>query len=81
MDQLMHYREFELIEAATGNDAIRKVRDGHVDLMLLDVGLPDMDGRGGGQDPPARRVQEPDHHADRRTTAIPTRSWARIGRQ
>jgi DNA-binding response OmpR family regulator len=44
MDQLMHYREFELIEAATGNDAIRKVRDGHVDLMLLDVGLPDMDG-------------------------------------
>ena len=45
MDQLMHYREFELIEAANGNDAIRKVRDGHVDLMLLDVGLPDMDGR------------------------------------
>ena len=45
MDQLMHYREFELIEAATGNDAIRKVRDTQVDLMLLDVGLPDMDGR------------------------------------
>jgi DNA-binding response OmpR family regulator len=45
MDQLMHYREFELIEAATGNDAIRKVRDVQVDLMLLDVGLPDMDGR------------------------------------
>jgi DNA-binding response OmpR family regulator len=45
MDQLMHYREFELIEAATGNDAIRMVRDSHVDLMLLDVGLPDMDGR------------------------------------
>jgi DNA-binding response OmpR family regulator len=45
MDQLMHYREFELIEAATGNDAIRKVREAHVDLMLLDVGLPDMDGR------------------------------------
>ena len=45
MDQLMHYREFELIEASTGNDAIRKVRDLHVDMMLLDVGLPDMDGR------------------------------------
>ena len=45
MDQLMHYREFDLIEAATGNDAIRMVRDNHVDLMLLDVGLPDMDGR------------------------------------
>ena len=24
MDQLMHYREFELIEAANGNDAIRR---------------------------------------------------------
>ena len=45
MDQLMHYREFDLIEAATANDAIRKVRDINVDLMLLDVGLPDMDGR------------------------------------
>ena len=45
MDQLMHYREFELVEAGTANDAIRQVRDAHVDLMLLDVGLPDMDGR------------------------------------
>ena len=45
MDQLMHYREFELIEAANANDALRKVRDAHVDLMILDVGLPDMDGR------------------------------------
>ncbi len=45
MDQLMHYREFELIEASTGNDAIRNVRDLYVDMMLLDVGLPDMDGR------------------------------------
>ena len=45
VDQLSHYREFELIEGATGADALAKVRDGHVDLMLLDVGLPDMDGR------------------------------------
>jgi DNA-binding response OmpR family regulator len=45
IDQLAHYREFELIEGATGADALAKVRDGHVDLMLLDVGLPDMDGR------------------------------------
>ena len=45
MDQLMHYREFELIEAGTANDALRQVRDTHVDLMILDVGLPDMDGR------------------------------------
>jgi len=45
MDQLMHYREFELLEAGTANDALRMVRDTHVDLMILDVGLPDMDGR------------------------------------
>jgi DNA-binding response OmpR family regulator len=45
VDQLAHYREFELIEGGTGADALAKVRDGHVDLMLLDVGLPDMDGR------------------------------------
>ena len=45
MDQLMHYREFELIEAGTAADALSKVRDLHVDLMILDVGLPDMDGR------------------------------------
>ena len=45
VDQLAHYREFELIEGGTAADALSKVRDGHVDLMLLDVGLPDMDGR------------------------------------
>ena len=45
MDQLMHYREFELIEAGTAAEALGRVRDLHVDLMILDVGLPDMDGR------------------------------------
>jgi DNA-binding response OmpR family regulator len=44
-EQLSHYREFELAEAGTATEALNKVRDGHVDLMLLDVGLPDMDGR------------------------------------
>jgi DNA-binding response OmpR family regulator len=44
-DQLGHYREFELAEAGTGTEALAQVRDNHVDLMLLDVGLPDMDGR------------------------------------
>ena len=36
VDQLAHYREFELIEGGTGADALSKVRDGHVDLMLGD---------------------------------------------
>ena len=45
MEQLAHYREFELIEGATGADALHKWQEVHVDLMILDVGLPDMDGR------------------------------------
>jgi DNA-binding response OmpR family regulator len=44
-EQLSHYREFELSEAGTANEALRAVRDAHIDLMILDVGLPDMDGR------------------------------------
>lgn len=45
LEQLAHYREFELIEAGSAGEALRMVREAHVDLMLLDVGLPDMDGR------------------------------------
>lgn len=44
-DQMQPYREFELIEAATAATALERARDTHIDLMLLDVGLPDMDGR------------------------------------
>ena len=45
LDQLAHYREFDLAEAGDANSALGKVHEGHFDLMLLDVGLPDMDGR------------------------------------
>ncbi len=45
VEQLTHYREFDLVEASTASEALGKVRGAHVDLMLLDVGLPDMDGR------------------------------------
>jgi DNA-binding response OmpR family regulator len=45
VDQLLPYREFDIVEAGTSAEALAKVRDAHVDLMLLDVGLPDMDGR------------------------------------
>jgi DNA-binding response OmpR family regulator len=44
-EQLSHYREFELEEAETAEAALARVRAVQVDLMLLDVGLPDMDGR------------------------------------
>ena len=36
--------QHEVIEASNGVDALYKVRDAHPDLMILDLGLPDMDG-------------------------------------
>ncbi|HEY4199393.1 MAG TPA: response regulator transcription factor [Devosiaceae bacterium] len=45
VEQLTQYREFDIAEAGSANDALKAVRESHVDLMVLDVGLPDMDGR------------------------------------
>jgi DNA-binding response OmpR family regulator len=45
VEQLDQYREFDLVEAGTAAEAMTKLKASHVDLMLLDVGLPDMDGR------------------------------------
>lgn len=36
---------FDTIEAATAGDGMRQARDGKPDLILLDVDLPDLDGR------------------------------------
>ena len=40
----LQWREVEIREAATGADALRAVEEERPDLVLLDVGLPDMDG-------------------------------------
>ncbi|AVX02855.1 response regulator transcription factor [Maritalea myrionectae] len=45
VDQLAHYREFEIVEAENANSALQLAKEGHFDLLVLDVGLPDMDGR------------------------------------
>lgn len=45
VDQLAHYREFDITEAGTACEMLEKSKDAHIDLMVLDVGLPDMDGR------------------------------------
>lgn len=34
----------DLFEAATGTSAIKLIREAHPDLIILDLGLPDMDG-------------------------------------
>jgi len=45
VEQLKAQPEFDIIEAGTANDALKALRENNVELTILDVGLPDMDGR------------------------------------
>lgn len=45
IEQLSLYDEFELSQAATASAGLQAARESHVDLVIMDVGLPDMDGR------------------------------------
>ncbi len=44
-DQLALHDEFEVFTAGTASKGVEVVKNEHLDLVLLDVGLPDMDGR------------------------------------
>jgi DNA-binding response OmpR family regulator len=44
-DQLALHDEFEIVTAGSASAGIEVARGDHLDLVLLDVGLPDMDGR------------------------------------
>ncbi|MEL6374854.1 MAG: response regulator transcription factor [Pseudomonadota bacterium] len=44
-DQLALHDEFNVLSADTAGGGIELAKGEHVDLVLLDVGLPDMDGR------------------------------------
>ncbi len=44
-EQLSLYEEFEISTQASATTGIQAARAGHVDLLIVDVGLPDMDGR------------------------------------
>ena len=44
-DQLQLHEEFAIQEAASGAAALEIAKDSNHDLLILDVGLPDMDGR------------------------------------
>ncbi|OYX69947.1 MAG: DNA-binding response regulator [Rhizobiales bacterium 32-66-11] len=45
IEQLALQDEFEPVPAETAQGAIEAARNGAVDLVIMDVGLPDMDGR------------------------------------
>ncbi len=44
-EQLRLYEEFTIIEADNGTEALSLAKGEYFDAILLDVGLPDMDGR------------------------------------
>jgi len=44
-EQLVMIDEFDVFEAGTGTDGIERAKSELHDLIILDVGLPDMDGR------------------------------------
>jgi DNA-binding response OmpR family regulator len=45
VEQLRLHEEFDAIPTATGTDALEAARSLRFDLILLDIGLPDFDGR------------------------------------
>jgi DNA-binding response OmpR family regulator len=45
VEQLSLYEEFDTVQAATAAKGIQDARQQQVDLIIMDVGLPDMDGR------------------------------------
>ena len=44
-EQLRLFEEFTTVEADSGSAALEAIKGDHVDAVLLDIGLPDMDGR------------------------------------
>jgi len=44
-EQLVMTEDFDVFEAGNGAEAMTRVKDGIFDLLILDVGLPDTDGR------------------------------------
>ncbi len=45
VEQLSLYEEFDIAQEATAGKGVQSARQGRVDLLIMDVGLPDMDGR------------------------------------
>jgi DNA-binding response OmpR family regulator len=44
-DHLSLHEEFEAVVAENGTKAVQAAKAGQIDLVIMDVGLPDIDGR------------------------------------
>src|ERR1700744_1894082 len=44
-DQLSLYEEYEAVAAENGNKGVQIAKKEQIDLVIMDVGLPDIDGR------------------------------------
>ncbi len=44
-EQLIMTEDFDVFEAGNGSEAMVKAKESLYDMMVLDVGLPDTDGR------------------------------------
>ena len=44
-EQLVMTEDFDVFEGRTGAEGMEKAKSAHYDLIILDVGLPDTDGR------------------------------------
>ena len=45
IEQLSLYEEFDIESEQTATAGVKHAREGRIDLLIMDVGLPDMDGR------------------------------------
>lgn len=45
LEQLALHDEFDATAVDSGAAAVQEVKNGHIDLVIMDVGLPDLDGR------------------------------------
>ena len=45
VEQLALHEEFDAEAVDSGSKGVQAARNGHVDLVIMDVGLPDVDGR------------------------------------
>ena len=52
---------YEVVEAMTGGEALKAAATSAPDVIILDLGLPDMDGKDVDRQPP-RLVAVADHH-------------------